>query len=109
MYVYGYGTKYITCMHVCILWHIHMCAQLYESIQKCGIQWACVRVFLCEIRYYHREYHCHLRYTDIIPYGYPTYLLGGCSYKNSYVATKVITPNVYHAFLRSTLRHTIYT
>ena len=47
--------------------------------------------FLCEIRYYHREYHCHLRYTDIIPYGYLTYLLGGCS--NSYVATEVATLN----------------
>ena len=33
-----------------------------------------------------------MRYTDIIPYGYPIYLLGGCSYKNSYIATKVTTP-----------------
>ena len=54
-----------------------------------GIPKICEHDFLCDIRYYHREYHCHLRYTDIIPYGYPTYLLGGCSYKNSYVATEI--------------------
>ena len=38
-----------------------------------------VRDFPCEIRYYHEEYHCHLKYTVIIPCGYLTYLLGGCS------------------------------
>ena len=40
-------------------------------------------MFLLRDKVFQREYDCHLRYADIIPYGYLTYLLGGCSYKNT--------------------------
>ena len=62
----------------------------YSSV----VEWGCVNDFLCEVRYYHREYHCHMRYRDIIPYGDPIPL--GRLYLQkiaiSHVETEVTTP-----------------